>query len=458
MSGDTNYLLKTGGTAADKLAVADDVVNAVMDVAKLDSDNISQRVHAAAMKQKIAQTDINEMNRLTLEYSEGRAPVAAMGTVTMDKWRQMFHPQRMIEVVEWDENKPECWERLWMAEAGGKECAFIGYRPFPLGPSHRADYNTWVSELAVKTQWYQNKELLDCGPMDEKEDDGVVILKDTDSFETFKKKSKQLRIRRHRSVLQLPDYRRNQTNADMNELCEWEVCNYREAAGNELLEIDKLRDPLAIVDAGLISGEQKAIFLTHGPSCNSAHVDSIGGASCLVFGWKVFVMWDAKEWTIGVGQWVERMGDIAPAIPINDFIRFPSLRWTLIGPNSSVIIPADRPHFVITFTSALLIAYSSTTMPHRLMRAIGLTLAGQLPTRGTWLDPRLNQAINVVTPFVEYLRVRLEAVVGQWSEHRKQVARREWAAVRWEIKRLIQMAPIIDCLMAFRDLDDAYEE
>ena len=331
------------------------------------------------------------------------------------------------------------------------EAAFLNFRPWPRGPAQASSYRQWVVDLAQKTEFHKGdgreRVLLDCGPLRENEDERVVWLDDSASS-VMKVRARELKKRRYRSVLQLPDVNREETVQIRKKICKWQVRG--EMKANELLLDDDLRDSLQIFEHALLSDELSAVFLTHGPSCNSAHVDSIGGGSCCVFGWKVVVMWDALEWEAGVGR-KAGLGDVAPPLSILDLIRFPSLRWTLIGPGTTIVLPADRPHFVIALSSSLLITFSSTSFPHRMMRSMALVFAGRMTAKGTWMEA---QQPTDLTALIKYLRHRMTQVLPHWSTHKRRVSSEEWQRMRGEVAELMQISPLLDSLPGLKDVKD----
>ena len=87
-------LLRTGGSDEEKLAIADAVVGAVMDVVRMDAADIARRV-VKAMREE----NEERYEWLVRELGEARVVVEEMGAVTVDRWRQVFHPDRLVKVT-----------------------------------------------------------------------------------------------------------------------------------------------------------------------------------------------------------------------------------------------------------------------------------------------------------------------------------------------------------------------
>ena len=457
MAGDDEYLLDTGDRGESKQArdekvvkIAHDVISAVREVVKMDALAIKEQVKQKMKdEKKVRPRDVVER-----ELSEGRTCIKNMDKVTLSQWRELLHPDRLVPVTLWDSNRPECWERLWRAEAGQYEAAFLHFTPFPRGPG-KGNLTDWVNRLAALTQFHEGSgaesQLLVCGPLDPADEEGVVRLREEGS-RSERNKAIMLNGSRWRSVLQLPDPNRDETIENVAELIEWQWRD--DMKEGELLRQAVLLSDMRLTEHALLSGEQTSAFLTHGPSSNSAHWDAISGGSCCVFGWKLFVTWDACEWHVAIGLQAG-LGEIAPPIPIANLCKFPSLRWTLVGPNTTIILPADRPHFVITLTSSLLVAFCHTSFPHQLMRSMAHVLAAQMPTAGTWME---HQSVDRLLQMIVHLQERTSEAAQHWSAEKKRVAKEEWVRFNREVSDLLKISQAVDALPGLKDLSEARAE
>ena len=279
-------------------------------------------------------------------------------------------------------------------------------------------------------------------------EEGVMLL---DGKEP---QTQELNKQRWRSVLSVPaprqsQARKNQETLEQRQRRRQRMFGWQQRVDQqqlELLEYSQVQR-LGLHDWQLLSGLETSLFLAHGPSSNGTHIDSEGGGSCLVFGQKVFVSWDPKEWAAGLSfaQWAHGRAEIAPPLLADVLAKFPSLRWTYVGPGCTIILPADRVHFVITLASSALVSFVSTTLPHRLVRSMVLAFAGQQPVTGTWMGAE-DQSMEAVCKMFVYLRESTMRRKGQWDPLMVKVASQEWMAMRSELDFAMRIVEHVDCL------------
>ena len=182
---------------------------------------------------------------------------------------------------------------------------------------------------------------------------------------------------REKQVIQVPAECRN---------VGWEENVWRAWAMREVL--DKLEWPTGMETArSYATGKVCPTFVTWGPSCTTTHIDCVGGFSSMVEGWKVFVWWDMED--------NARMGCTADDLTFSVVAAasVPSFHWALIGPGSTISIPADVPHGVVTLTSSLLFTWSHTEAPHSVVRCLGAILNGHVAD-SIWLYDHKKSTTN----------------------------------------------------------------
>jgi hypothetical protein len=159
------------------------------------------------------------------------------------------------------------------------------------------------------------------------------------------------------------------------------------------------------------------------------------------------VSWDVAEWraAVGLGRAGSMRHEIAPPLSAELLAGFRSLRWTYVGPGVTIVVPADRPHFVITLTSSILCSFVNTMSPHRVARCVVYALADLMPVAGTWMD-KPGQSMLTVAQMLWYLAEMAEtgplhAVDSRWDALERRVSREEWMKIRDELDGLMVMSP-----------------
>ena len=458
-SGDASWLDKTAGSLEDKTFVAARVAHAVAEVMRMDHAAIELKVRSAQADRGVRESTEATRTRL----GEARVVMEAMDRIKLKELRKLFHPSRLLPVHRW--GSEGSMERLLKAEAGKEEAVFHNFVPFPRGPERAASYTVWVNTLMKQTKCAAH--VLDMGKMPPRDEERVVLL-DAASLGAMQQQPDSgadwNRVR-WRSVFNLPDpairsmadkqarkAALKQAKAVADLLCQWELPGGMKR--DELLEAKRMK-AAGIKDWAMLTAAQKTVFLCHGASCNSAHCDGLAGGSCCVFGWKVFVSWDLAEWNDAVARRAG-LGDIAPPLSIRDLNSFRSLRWLLVGPGDTIYIPADRVHFVVTLTSALLITYAHTAFPHRLVRVLAHTAAAKMPHHGTWMTL---QPLDKLGWMMQHLRERTQRMLaeGGWDAAKKAVARSEWLAMRGEVGAVLRISEHIGALVGLKQLEQAGE-
>jgi hypothetical protein len=113
-------------------------------------------------------------------------------------------------------------------------------------------------------------------------------------------------------------------------------------------------------------------FVNNGPGSNGAHWDAIGGYSSLIDGFKLFVCWDVRSDHDDNRHWHGGLVDLEALV--ND----KSMWWALVGPNSTILLEADQAHFVLTFSSSVLVTWARTYYPSHIFASLCTIFEGNL--------------------------------------------------------------------------------
>ena len=122
-------------------------------------------------------------------------------------------------------------------------------------------------------------------------------------------------------------------------------------------------------------------------------------------------------------------GEVGPPLPWDILVGLQSFRWSLVGPDVTVVIPADRAHFVISLTSTILITQGRTYTPHHVIRGIAWIIGGGGTAKGTWLEtvPWVEYA-GVIIWLAQAVRHRYQRwqLGGEQEEYLRRRSREEW--------------------------------
>ena len=460
MTGDDELLLRTASTSeVSKVDVASDVVEAVEEVIKRDTADVA-RMARISFSQSDGEQSLDECKHA---HNEGVEVFADMSSVTRAQLRAIFHPDRCTPVTRWEDGNEACMEMWLRAEAGDKDAAFLDFPYQPLAAlKARADGKVpaWVQQLLrVPGSDAQQRRL---GEMKaDEEDDVVQLVVDDSSDEQLQTREEleayeALNSERWRTVVSVPppgltEDKRGEWAAIQEDLFNWKWRkSLWEMKRDELMDGDALEDA-GFLDWALLAGMETSVFVNHCFACNGTHIDAIGGGSYCLFGWKVFVSWDVAEWraAVGMGRATALRHEIAPPVSAELLAGFSSTRWTLVGPGVTIILPSDRAHFVITLTSAALLSFVHTSMPHRIARCVVYALAEQMPTAGTWMD-KSGQTMLTVAKMLWYLKEAMEGRSRWWPALHRRVAREEWMKIREELDGLMVISPHVHSLPGLR--------
>ena len=125
------------------------------------------------------------------------------------------------------------------------------------------------------------------------------------------------------------------------------------------------------------TGTLSKTFVAIGPSCNAVHSDPVGGCSQLWYDWKVVFVFHMSEWPTLV------RGMRNDGMDIQGLMKAESLRWVLLGPGSTIMLPPQMVHFVITLSDSVLVTWCRTPFVHNQLLSLLYHAAGQVPDE-TW--------------------------------------------------------------------------
>jgi hypothetical protein len=247
-------------------------------------------------------------------------------TNTMEAWAGVLHRSRFQEAVAWTDQEGLFDDHIMRFETSKEGCCV--YSNFPqrcerLIPPDGADMKEFDD---VITGWVEGVRTYNDVPR------AVVgTLGDSPALHLS---PEQKAIERLRWQVLVPA-------AHVGRLIGWSDVAARR---NELLDTsagDVDEWPLHVrKDRALHSGRDAFVFFTEHGSCNGLHKDPVGGFAQLAFGWKVFIWWDAAEYT----HLVDRK---RPSQGIN--LRFAAnartLRWTLLAPGDTIFIHLSTLHW-----------------------------------------------------------------------------------------------------------------
>ena len=201
-----------------------------------------------------------------------------------------------------------------------------------------------------------------------------------------------------------------------------------------------------------VTGEQAMVFINNGPGTNGAHWDAIGGYSSLIDGSKVFVCWDVR------GDHDEDRHWKGGLVDLEALIRDKSMWWALVGPNCTILLEADQPHFVVNFTSSVLITWSRTYYPSRIFASLCTTLEGQIQEGDpTWDIEPSNRREKVLRLLRGVLHASAERIRGWQRQGDVQRVKRTvqgWGQC-WKRRLHRDLFGLVACS---RDADAAHEK